>query len=87
MFAKTKAFNQDISAWDLSSVTDMTQMFDSAVAFNQNLCPWASNSPQLSNAHQAFWPPNFCPNNTEDTPILRSGTPENPHLGPFCYAC
>jgi surface protein len=31
-------FNGNISAWDVSSVTDMSQMFESASAFNRILC-------------------------------------------------
>ena len=33
------AFNQDISSWDVSSVTDMSNMFNTSV-FNQDLSSW-----------------------------------------------
>ena len=33
-------FNQDISSWDVSSVTHMTSMFRNATAFNQSLVSW-----------------------------------------------
>ena len=34
------AFNQDISNWDVSNVTDMGFMFNGAVEFNQDLSTW-----------------------------------------------
>ena len=40
MFRNGFAFNKDISAWNVSSVTNMRQMFDNANAFNQTLNTW-----------------------------------------------
>jgi surface protein len=40
MFYSATAFNQNISNWDVSSVTNMESMFQSAAAFNQNLSSW-----------------------------------------------
>jgi surface protein len=35
-----KTFNQDLSAWDTSHVTDMSYMFFQAAAFNQDISSW-----------------------------------------------
>ena len=43
MFYAATNFNQDISAWDTTLVTDMTRMFTFAIAFDQNLTSWALN--------------------------------------------
>jgi surface protein len=40
MFADSYVFNQDISKWNTSKVTDMSQMFYYARYFNQNLSQW-----------------------------------------------
>lgn len=40
MFAKTRVFNQDISGWNVSNVTNMDHMFYSAQTFNQDLSGW-----------------------------------------------
>jgi surface protein len=40
MFYDGKAFNQDISGWNVSSVTNMSGMFWNASAFDQNLSGW-----------------------------------------------
>ena len=37
------SFNQDISSWDVSSVTDMRYMFD-ATDFNQDISSWSVDS-------------------------------------------
>ena len=40
MFYDTKAFNGDISKWDVSSVTDMSNMFSHAESFNGDISKW-----------------------------------------------
>ena len=40
MFTGAGAFNQDISKWDVSNVTDMKEMFALTVMFNQDLSGW-----------------------------------------------
>jgi len=38
------AFKQDISSWDVSSVTDMHRMFEDAVTFNGDISSWDVSS-------------------------------------------
>ena len=40
MFAGNTTFNQDISGWNVASVTSMANMFNSASAFDQDLTGW-----------------------------------------------
>ena len=40
MFKDTSAFNQDISNWDVSNVTNFERMFKRAKAFGQDLSKW-----------------------------------------------
>ena len=44
VFNNAKSFDQNLSAWKVSSVTDMRAMFSGAQAFNQDLSDWNVSS-------------------------------------------
>jgi surface protein len=37
MFCGAEVFHQDLSIWNVSNVTEMSEMFQEAVAFNGNI--------------------------------------------------
>ena len=53
MFRYNSAFNQDISAWDVSSGLNFKKMFLDATSFNQDLTEWYFKIDDLDNA--MFW--------------------------------
>ena len=40
MFCDCKNFNQDLSKWDVSKVTDMTYRFLNCKSFNKDISKW-----------------------------------------------
>ena len=40
MFREASSFNNDISKWNVSNVTDMTDMFLGASSFEKKNAPW-----------------------------------------------
>mgnify|MGYP000194145818 FL=1 len=52
LFHNNASFNQDISAWDTSNVTDMSYMF-SASAFDQNINSWDTS--KVGNMYAMFY--------------------------------
>lgn len=58
MFQNCPVFNQDISGWDVSSITSFRGMFKNATAFNQNISGWdvsaATNMDEMFSGASTF---------------------------------
>ena len=53
MFRSASAFNQDISGWDVSNVSNMSTMFTNATVFNQDISGWDVSN--VTNMSYAFY--------------------------------
>ncbi|WP_248903995.1 BspA family leucine-rich repeat surface protein [Flavobacterium sp. K5-23] len=54
MFKSINAFNQDISGWDVSNVTNMSFMFAYSPTYNQPLNAWGSKTSKVTTMHEMF---------------------------------
>ena len=79
MFFRADVFNQDISEWDVSKVTDMFWMFNGATSFNQDLCPWGNKIQSSARVIEMF----------EDSGCPQKGDPNlsSSPISPFCHVC
>ena len=73
MFRDATSFNGDISALDISSVTDIWYMFYGASSFNQDLCAWRDAFP-YDNAVGIF----------QNSGCTFTSAPQVNQKGPFC---
>jgi hypothetical protein len=76
MFHNAEVFNANLSLWNVSSVMTMDAMFNSASAFQQNLCPWGHRLRPNTNVRKMFYYTK-CP--SKASPSFNK-TP----AGPFC---
>lgn len=59
MFYNARAFNQDITGWDVAGTQYFQRMFQNARAFNQDLSPWVSKFRTNLNGEYMFQGANF----------------------------
>ena len=80
MFGNASSFDQPLQDWEVSAAADMTNMFNGASSFNQNLCLWAANSttfPYGQRSSDMFFGTN-CTNKADPTSEAQ---------GPLCADC
>jgi surface protein len=80
MFLLATSFNSNISAWNVSAVTDMSYMLTGALSFDQNLCGWGPRV-QDELAATGMFLESGCPNNTTDPNVMSF------EEGPWCFNC
>ena len=79
MFRDTASFNQDLSAWNVSKVHNMSLLFSGASAFNSSLCAWGSQLSATTNVTGMFL----------NTSCLVMDDPDLDRVprAPFCHVC
>ena len=87
--SEVQVFNQDISSWNVSSVTDMRSMFDGAMLFNQDITSWTGMAAltfqqNILNIAESFRSKYWCPYD-ENGPVslcLCRGNCSMEHIAP-----
>ena len=74
MFNDARAFNQDVTSWNVSNVTNMSYMFKSANLFN-------NGSPTNDGLHPLTWSAGTGTSNVTDMQYLFGFTPFNQYIG------
>lgn len=81
MFLNARAFDQNLSSWNVSSVTDARGMFFSASNFSQDLCRWGTHFQKNTKLGMAFVG-SACPVSTRAATDLLVEP-----IGPLCFDC
>ena len=83
MFAVNCFFNQDVSAWNVENLSDMTRFLFEAAAFDQDLCTWGDVVSSDLIVKEAF---DLTACEFTDDPLFR-GNFNRVANGPFCAPC
>ena len=84
MFKGNTQFNQDVSRWELTKLSDATEMFLTSTSFNQNLCRWAEFLPATAIVDNMFTDTS-CP--SFGTPVLATVGEGTMKTSSFCNVC